>query len=38
MKEEEILDVVLAFILFLFFVVCFSMGMVIFTLVSTIFF
>jgi hypothetical protein len=34
MNEENVVDVVVAFILFLFFVVCFCVGMVIVSLIS----
>jgi hypothetical protein len=34
MNEEDMVDVVMAFILFLFFVVCFCVGMVIVSLIS----
>jgi hypothetical protein len=37
MNDNDMVDVVLAFVLFLFFVVCFSLGMVAITLISAIF-
>jgi hypothetical protein len=37
MNDNDIVDVLLAFVLFLFFVVCFSLGMVAITLISAIF-
>lgn len=36
MNEDDVVDVVLVFVLFLFFVVCFSLGMVAITLISAI--
>jgi hypothetical protein len=38
MNEEDAVDVIVAFILFLFFVVCFCVGMVIVSLISAFFF
>ncbi len=37
MNDNDMVDVLLAFVLFLFFVVCFSLGMVAITLISAIF-
>jgi hypothetical protein len=37
MNDNDMVDVVLAFVLFLFFVVCFSLGMVAITLISATF-
>jgi hypothetical protein len=34
MNEEDVVDVVVTFILFLFFVVCFCVGMVVVSLIS----
>jgi hypothetical protein len=37
MNDNDMVDVVLVFVLFLFFVVCFSLGMVAVTLISATF-
>lgn len=37
MNDEDMVDVLFAVVLFLFFVVCFSLGMVAITLISAIF-
>lgn len=37
MNDNDMVDILLAFVLFLFFVVCFSLGMVAITLISAIF-
>jgi hypothetical protein len=37
MNDNDMVDVVLVFVLFLFFVVCFSLGMVAITLISATF-
>jgi len=37
MNDNDMVDVILAFVLFLFFVVCFSLGMVAITLISATF-
>jgi hypothetical protein len=37
MNDNDVVDILLAFVLFLFFVVCFSLGMVAVTLISATF-
>jgi hypothetical protein len=37
MNDDDVVDILLAVVLFLFFVVCFSLGMVAITLISAIF-